>query len=726
MEATECGAASLGIILGYYGRFAPLPELRQQCGVSRDGSKASNLLKAARRYGLQAKGYSKQLNQLRELKLPFIIFWQFNHFLVVEGYDHRWVYLNDPASGHRRVSWEEFGGAFTGVVLVCEPGETFERRGSPKRIWPGLWSRFQGNLAPLFVCFLAGLLLVLPGLALPTYTRIFLDAVVLDGRYGWFRPLLVAMVATMALQVLLNAVQLSFLRQLKITLSARLKSQFFWHLLRLPVEFYAQRYPGEVIDRAELNDQVVSVLTGDLVRALIALVTMLVYGVTLFFYDVTLTLIGISFAVANLAALRWVSRHRIEANMKSAQDEGNVQATAIAGIASMESLKAGGAEDGFFAKWSGYFAKASNARQAMESSSLMVNALPGLTTVLTNIVILVVGGLRVIDGAISIGMLVAIQSLLASFLEPITMLLGLGAKIQELHGNLNRLDDVLENPIAADSVPTAIPTTDPAERDAARDLETVGARLQGTVELRQVSFGYSPLEPPLIDQFDMRIEPGQRVAFVGGSGSGKSTLAKLICGFYRPWSGEIRFDGHERTSLPRELLTNSLGLVEQDIFLFEGKVRDNLTLWDQTATDDTLWQALEDAHIADVVANLPGGLDAEFLEAGSNLSGGQRQRIEIARALVNNPSILVLDEATSALDTETERIIDENIRRRGCTTIIVAHRLSTIRDCDEIIVLERGRVVERGTHDQLWNAGGLYQELLKHGDDVTEQEEATP
>ncbi|MCY2988905.1 MAG: NHLP family bacteriocin export ABC transporter peptidase/permease/ATPase subunit [Planctomycetota bacterium] len=747
-DATECGAASLGIILGYHHRFVPSAELRRECGVSRDGSKAANILKAAARYGLKGKGYSKQLVQLQELKPPFIVFWRFNHFLVVEGCSPKYVYLNDPVGGHRHILWKDFDAGFTGVVLMFERRPEFRPGGRPLRIGSSLWKRYTGNYAGLLICLLAGLLLVLPGLAIPAYTRVFLDAIISDGHFGWFRPLLVAMGVTLVLQVLLNSIQLLFLRRLKIGLSAKLKSQFYWHLLRLPVDFYGQRYPGEVVHRAELNDRVADLMTGELVKTAISLATMVVYGTVLLVYDVWLASIGIGLALLNLAALRWVSQRRVEANLKVAQDEGKVHAVTIAGISDMDSLKAAGAEDALFAKVAGYYAKAFNARQELQASTIGVNVLPNVTTLLTSVLILVVGAFRVMDGSITIGMLLAIQLLMSNFLAPIESLVHLGTRLQELHGELNRLDDVLgtetddvgagcggSRVVRDDTAPAgagdlqdggAQVKGDSLERPShVQDGDPGGTRLQGYVDLEKVTFGYSRLERPLIADFDLHIQPGQRVALVGGSGSGKSTLAKLICGFYRPWSGQIRFDGRTREELPRALLSNSLGLVEQDLFLFEGTVRDNLTLWDPTRDDAGLWQALTDADIDATVANLQGGLDAEFLEAGANLSGGQRQRVEIARALVSHPSILVLDEATSALDAETERLIDENIRRRGCTTIIVAHRLSTIRDCDEIIVLERGRVVERGVHEDLWNAGGLYHELLRHGDGGVESQCST-
>jgi ATP-binding cassette subfamily C protein len=707
IEAVECGAAALGIILGYHGRLAPLAELRQQCGVSRDGSKASNVVKAARLYGMEAKGFSKRLEAVKELKCPFIVFWQFNHFLVVEGFGKDRVYLNDPAMGHRQVTWDEFDAGFTGVVLVMEPGPDFTRGGSQPSTIVGLWQRVQGNFQALALIAVAGLLSVLPGLAIPTMAAVYLDSVIIEGRYDWFRPLIIAMVATVVLKLVLQAVQLFYMRSLRLGLMARMNSQFFWHLLRLPAGFYTQRFPGEIVNRMELNSKLAGVVAGPLAGTAIDLMTMIIYGIVLLLVNAPLTLIATLFATFNLLYLRNIARRRIEANIRYAQEAGKLEGFTIAGIQSIETMKASGMEDDFFAKWMGYYAKSSNAGQELQYSSQLVQIIPSIVDTLTTVMILIIGGYYVIHGQMTIGMLVAFQGLMGSFLAPVARLTALGSTLQELHGDLLRLDDVLSYP-KADGPHT--PT------DSSETLEKL--RLEGELELKNVTFGYSPLEPPLVEDLSIRVRPGDRVALVGGSGSGKSTIARLICGLYEPWSGEILFDGRPRNDWPTEVISQSLGMVEQQIMLFEGTVRENLTLWDKTIPDAALERASEDASISDVIRDLPGTYAAELNEGGTNLSGGQRQRLEIARSLVSDPAILVLDEATSALDSETEAIIDANTRRRGCTCVIVAHRLSTIRDCNEIIVLERGKVVERGTHDQLWQAGGHYAALLRHQDNV--------
>ncbi|WP_414543917.1 NHLP family bacteriocin export ABC transporter peptidase/permease/ATPase subunit [Nostoc sp. CCY0012] len=729
MEAVECGAAALGIILGYYGRIVPLPELRRACGVSRDGSKASNMLKAAKSYGLQAKGFKKELKQLQDLRPPHIVFWNFNHFLVVEGFSSSRVYLNDPATGPRHLSLQEFDEGYTGVVLVMEPSAEFTKGGRKPSMISSLWKRLQGSAGALVYCLIAGFFLTIIGLAIPVFSQIFVDEILVEQRQHWLRPLILAMAITAGLQGWLTLLRLRYLRRLKIKLAVGMSSRFLWHILRLPVSFYAQRFAGEISNRTSLNDQVADVLSGSLATTVIDAVMVIFYALIMFQYDWVLTLVVVSFAAINVLTLQWISRQRVDANQRLIQEYGKAAGAAIAALQSIETLKASGLESDFFSRWSGYYTKALNSQQELGVTNQTFSVLPTLLSALSSMLLLVVGGLRVMDGHLSIGMLIAFQGLMQSFEEPVNNLVNFGSSLQELEGNLIRLDDVLDNPTdpqlekrrrgaeghgsqCVAEVPSVVATGVGRGAGEVNSSSSLLPRLQGYVELRNISFGYSPLEPPLIENFNLSIKPGQRVALVGGSGSGKSTVAKIISGLYEPCTGEILFDGKPREQIPHELLTNSVAMVEQDILLFSGTVRENLTLWDATIADKNLIRACKDAAIDDVILSMSGGYDAELIEGAANLSGGQRQRLEIARAFVNNPSILVMDEATSALDVETEKNIDENLRRRGCTCIIVAHRLSTIRDCDEIIVLERGKVVQRGTHKQLWEIEGVYSRLI--------------
>ena len=715
MEAVECGAAALGIILRYYGRIVPLPELRINCGVSRDGSKASNVLKAAKNYGMQAKGFKKQLAQLQEIKPPFIVFWNFNHFLVVEGFTKERVYLNDPGTGPRSVSFEEFDQAYTGVVLLMEPGPEFKRGGRKPSIIRSLMERLKGSLGAIIYCILAGFFLVIPGLAISIFGQIFVDNILVENRYDWLRPLLIGIGIIALIQASLTLLQLRYLRHLQIKLSVGMSSRFLWHILRLPVGFYAQRFAGEISNRAQLNTRVADVLSGQLAQTVIDVVMVVFYAAVMFAYDWVLTIISIFFAILNVTTLQWVARQRKDSHMRLVQDQGKAAGIAIAGLQSIETIKSAALESDFFARWAGYYTKAENAQQELGVSNQTITILPNFITALTTISLLIIGGLRVMDGHLSIGMLVAFQSLMGLFQKPVNTLVSFGSTLQELEGDINQLDDVLDNEV--DSQINLENPQNPFQVDAIPrtngKLTNSAFKLAGYLELRNLTFGYSRIDDPLVENLNLSLQPGQRVALVGGSGSGKSTVAKTVAGLYEAWSGEILFDGIPRHKIPRSVLTNSLSMVEQDIFLFAGTVRENLTLWDSTIPKDQLLRACQDAAILDVVLAISGGIEGNLLEGAANLSGGQRQRLEIARALVNDPSILIMDEATSALDAETEKIIDQNLRRRGCTCLIVAHRLSTIRDCDEIILLDRGKVVQRGTHEEMRAVPGPYMRLIQ-------------
>lgn len=702
MEAVECGAAALAILMGYYGKIVTLEELREACGVSRDGSKASNVVKAARTYGFTAKGYRKDPAELKLLKFPVIVFWNFNHFLVVEGFKKGLVYLNDPASGPRTVTEEEFDQSFTGVVLAIEPGPDFKPSGEVRGLLSALKSRLPLSEPALVYLILAGLALVVPGLVLPVFTKIFIDDYLIGRMDSWINPLLIGMGVTMLARGALTWLQSYYLTRFHAKLALSTSSKFFWHVLRLPVGFYSQRSAGDISTRVAINNRVAELLTGDFATTVLNVVMVAFYAALMFSYDVTLTLAGIAIAALNVIFLRHVSRKRKDANQKLANDGGKLMGSSMNGLQMMETLKASGMESDFFSKWSGFQTKVMNGQQEMGSIEVMLLAVPPLLTALNTTLILSLGGLRVMDGYLTMGMLVAFQSLMASFIGPINELVSTSAKIQEMQGDMNRLDDVLKY------------RCDPQVEAGANDsAQAVVPRLEGHIELRNVTFGYSRLEAPLIENFNLTLRPGERVALVGSSGCGKSTISKLVMGLYEPWSGEILFDGKPRASFPRQTLINSLSMVSQEISLFEGSIRDNLTMWDSTIPEKQFVQAAIDACIHEAIAARQGGHESMVQEGGGNFSGGQKQRIEIARSLAINPRILVLDEATSALDPITEMQVDDNLRRRGCTCLIVAHRLSTIRDCDEIVVLDKGKVVQRGTHEQMRNAEGLYATLMQ-------------
>jgi NHLM bacteriocin system ABC transporter peptidase/ATP-binding protein len=699
MEAVECGAAALAMILGHFGRIVPLEELRVACGVSRDGSKASNILRAARQYGLAAKGYRREPADLRDMPLPSIIHWQFNHFIVLEGFRRGRAYLNDPNSGPTTVSAEEFDQSFTGVVLVFSKAEDFKPGGTPPGLVAPLRRRLAGSGVALAFVLLAGLAVTVPGLVSPTFNRIFLDKVVVAGLHQWLTPLLLAMGVAVLLTGVLTWIQQAYLLRLETKLALSMSSKFFWHVLRLPVEYFTQRYAGEIGNRVGINDRIAQLLSGDLATTTLNLLMIAFYAVLLTRYDLVLTTVGVAIALLNLGALRYVSRKRTDLNQRLQQDRGKLMGTAMGGLQTLETLKASGGESDFFARWSGYLAKVTNTYQQLQYETLLLSSVPPLLVAINGALMLGIGGQRVMEGHLTIGMLAAFQALMAAFIAPVNKMVDLGSTLQEVRGDMNRLDDVLHaavDPGAAASIAPAGPTT----------------KLAGRLELRNVTFGYSRLEAPLIRDLSITLEPGSRVALIGSSGSGKSTVGRLVAGLYTPWSGELLFDGQPRSAIPRAVMSHSLAMVDQDICLFEDTVRDNLTLWDATVPEGDIVQASQDACIDDEIAERPGGYGSVLEEGGRNMSGGQRQRLEIARALAINPSIVVLDEATSALDSTTEQQIDDHFRRRGCTCLIVAHRLSTIRDCDEIIVLEHGIVAQRGTHASMSTIPGPYRDLI--------------
>jgi NHLM bacteriocin system ABC transporter peptidase/ATP-binding protein len=636
--------------------------------------------------------------------LPLVVFWNFNHFVVVEGFGKGIVYLNDPAVGPRIVTTAEFNEAFTGVVLVFEPAPEFKRGGKRPGLIAPLRSRLKGSEMGLLYVVLVSLALALPGLVVPIFSQIFVDAYLVDGRSSWVGPLLLGMALTAVLRALLTWMQQRSLLRLETRLALTSSYLFFRHVLRLPVEFFTQRYGGEVGSRVEMNDRIASLLSGELAANLLNVLMAVFYIAMMAYFDIPLTIVGVAIATLNILALQYISRSRRDTNFRLLQERAKLTGTSLAGLQTIETLKATGAESDFFSRWSGYLAKMMTAEQKLGLYTLVLGVVPTWLSAVNTVAILGYGSLRVMDGVLTVGMLVAFQSLMVSFLEPVNQLVGLGGSLQEVEGELNRLDDVLRYP------------SDPnLEKQYAGPTSTEQSpiKLAGQLEVRAVTYGYSRLDPPLITGFNLMVKPGARVALVGLSASGKSTMAKLISGLYQPWSGEILLDGRTRAALSRSVITGSLAMVDQDFFLCEGTVRDVLTLWDPTISEEDLIQAAKDACIhSDIVAR-PGGYASKVEEGGVNFSGGQRQRLEIARALATNPSLLVLDEATSALDPVIEKQIDENLRRRGCTCILVAHRLSTIRDCDEIVVLDRGAIVQRGTHETLQGVDGVYARLIR-------------
>jgi ABC-type branched-subunit amino acid transport system ATPase component len=703
LENTECGAASLSIILQHYGRYLPLTQLRQLCGVSRDGSDAANLIMAAQSLGLKAKGYKKGLAALAKVMPPAILFWEFNHFLVFEGFIGDRVALNDPALGPRTVSQAEFDNSYTGITLVLEPGPDFVRGGKAPSSWPIVLRRIVSE--PLGVCFvlLAGLLLILPKLVMPIFAQIYMDEIIGNEIASWLKPMLWGMAFTITAQALLQHLQLIGSRSLEKRLTRRFAAQFEHQVLALPERFYDQRYAADIASRMASNASIAKFISETLIPTVTGLVLLVFYLFLTMLYSPILGLIVAITTGVNALVVVLNLRVQKDANLQLAKDSAKAEAVVISAIRSIETVKASAVEADIFKRYAGYQTRLLNTVQGLALFNARLRVVPGAMTTFNEIAILLVGFWLVIQGQLTLGMLLAAQTIAMSLKDQIEEVIAFVQNLPIFESEVLRLEDVLEQP--RDAVLTQAP---PLEAWSAGR-----ARLSGAITLQDLSFGYVPIKPPLIEGFNLTITPGQRIAFVGGSGSGKSTISRLIAGLYLPTAGSILFDGMPLQTIPREVTVSSLAMVQQDINLYGCSVRDNLTLWNPQISERELRQACADAQVLETVLALPDGFCTVLREGGSDLSGGQRQRLEIARALVQNPSILVLDEATSALDTNSEQLVDQALRRRGCTQIIVAHRLSTIRDADLIVVLDAGKVVQQGRHDELAAVDGSpYQQLL--------------
>ncbi len=701
MEDLECGAASLTMILAYYRKWLPLEQVRADCGVSRDGSNARNVLKAARSYGLIAKGYRYEPEDLKKNgKFPCIIHWNFNHFLVLNGFRNDKAYLNDPAKGSYSVSMEEFDRSFTGICMMFEPDEDFEPGGKPKSMLSFARKRLVGAGIAVAFLVLTSVISSLLGVIQPVFSRIFMDRLLTGQNPEWLYPFIFALALFSAIQIIIAWIQAVWSLRIDGKLAVTGSAVFMWKVLRMPMEFFSQRMAGDILQRQGSNAAIAGTLVNTFAPLALSAIMMVFYLVLMIRYSPLLTLVGLGSIVVNMLVARFISAKRVNITRVQMRDSGKLSSATVAGIGMIETIKASGAENGYFEKWSGYQASVNTQKVRFQRLNQYMGMIPGIVTEITNTAILALGIWLTMCGQFTAGMIMAFQGFMTSFSAPAQSLIAAGQTLQEMRTEMERVEDVMEYPMD--------------EEAPESDTQDTYDKLSGRLEMKHVTFGYSRLGEPLIEDFSMSLEPGSRVAFVGASGCGKSTISKLISGLYKPWSGEILFDGKPISAIDRSVFTGSLAVVDQDIILFEDTIANNIRLWDKSIEDFEVILAARDAKLHEDIMQREGGYQYKITEGGRDFSGGQRQRMEIARVLAQDPTIIILDEATSALDAKTEFEVVDSIHARGITCIVIAHRLSTVRDCDEIIVLDNGKVAERGTHEELYARGGAYTSLISN------------
>lgn len=700
MEATECGAASLAMILAFFGKIVPLEQMRIETGVSRDGVKAGNIMRAAKRFGLECHGYNREPEKLLDMEMPCIVHWNFNHFVVLEGFKGQHVFINDPAVGRRKLTREEFDDGFTGIVLTFKLTDAFVPEKAQNSLLGLVKQRLHGQYAAVFMLFYIGLLLFFPGLVLPVVSQMFIDDILIAGYTDWLTKILVFMAALIVLKAGLTFYRDIVLQRLQSKLVLISGRSFLSHLVHLPMNFYEQRHSGDLVERMENNTDVSNFLAGDLAETVLNVIIAAFYLVLLFFYSPLMTIIGLGNIAISIFVVIYSKQVLANAAIKQQMSGGKLFSTVCAGIGISDTLKASGAENEYIMKILGYQAKYQNENQEQTRFQRIISAIPDSFGKITDILHLLVGSILVINGSLSMGMLTAYCALYSSFVEPVNALVTFTQKIHTMKSRMNRVDDVLHQ------------QEDPRYSTAKKSDQQ--RKLSGEVQLKDISFGYNRFSPPLVEGFSFSLNCGETIAFVGPSGCGKSTVAKVVSGLYAPWSGSILFDGKEAVSYSKEIMTSSISTVSQNITLFSGSIRDNIAMWNTALLESDIVAAAKDACIHDFIISCPGGYDYNLSENASNISGGQKQRLEIARALATNPSILIMDEATSALDPIIEKQVMDNIKRRGCTCILVAHRLSAIRDCNQIVVMRNGKIIQRGNHKSLMQEDGFYRTFVEN------------
>ncbi|MBP3320203.1 MAG: NHLP family bacteriocin export ABC transporter peptidase/permease/ATPase subunit [Clostridia bacterium] len=705
MEALECGAACLCMIAAYYKKWIPLTQVRADCGVSRDGSIAKNILNAGRSYGFKAAGYKLEPASLDALPLPAIIHWNFNHFVVLTGFDFERgkIYLNDPASGRRVVSLEEFDQSFTGIALTFEPTEEFKPEGKQKSVLTFAKRCLKGALKPFLLAMAISTGLSVLGMLSPVFNRIFLDNLLSGSNPEWFRPFLTIMIIVMLVQVLIEVVQSIYWLKIEGKFAVTSSSKFMWHVLRLPLEFFSQRYIGDIVSRQESTATIALTLIKQIAPMFIKIISMFFYLFFMLKYSWVLTLIGVGATVLNMLIARYSSNKMLDYQRAAAPNQGKILSVTYTGFEMIETIKSTGAESGYFERWAGFFAKQNNDNVNISRFTQYFGAIPSFISTIADMILLFSGVYLIIHGEFTIGMLMAFQSFLSSFLEPIDEIVDIYSNFVSMRCDMERVEDVLDYPTDVNEEIKIEENCSEKEKER---------KLRGEVKIDNITFGYGRLSAPLIQDFSVDLKPGSWVAIIGGSGCGKSTIAKLVTGLYKPWSGKITFDGKTKDEIDPYRFHSSVAIVDQDKVMFHDTIKNNIKMWDESIEDFAVIMAAKDSDIHESIVSRPDGYNHVLSEGGKDFSGGQCQRIEIARALAQEPSIIILDEATSALDAKTEHLVMENVRKAGCTCIVIAHRLSTIRDCDEIIVLDKGSVVERGKHEDLMKLNGKYKQLV--------------
>ena len=698
MESLECGAAALAMIMHYFRKWIPLAQVRVDCGISMNGSNAKNILRAARNYGMAARAWRVEPESLlAEGPFPCILHWGFNHFVVLCGFQGRRAVINDPARGCIRVEWDEFDRQFTGVCLIFFPGEDFVPSGSPRSFLYYAKEHLRGcRRAVLFLMLITAVSSLL-GLIKPLFVRVFLDRLLTGQNPEWLQPFMMLFVLFALVCLAVSWITAIFSLRLQGALDARGSSAYLRKVLRLPTQFFDQRLSADIADRQAASAEIADTLVKICAPLAVQSVTMAVCLAVMIRYSPMLSLISAGAFLLNLLVSAAAAVRRVNITRVQQLEGAKLSAAAVSGITMIETIKAGGAENAFFARWAGYQAGVNTQSVSYTLMNHVTGAVLRLITTTANLAVLGIGVMLVLRGWFTAGMVIAFQGFLSVFMGPAFSLIAAGQTMQEMIGKMERLDDVMsheEDPVFA-----------------AGEKKSGKEKLSGLIELKHVTFGYTPFEKPVISDFSMTVKPGQKIAVFGRTGCGKTTLARLIAGLYLPWSGTISFDSMLPQEIDRGLFAGSVSFIDQDTVFFEDTIAQNIRLWDDSIEDSEMERAARDAGIYDEIAAREGGFQHVLQAGGKEFSGGQRQCLEIARALCCQPGIVIMDEATSALDVQTESKIMRAVRARGITLIVIAHRLSAIRDCDKIIVLDEGHAVEQGTHEELISRGGVYAAL---------------